>query len=58
MKLTAAIEAQIQHFLDGFYSIVPHSLIALFNEYELVSSFINCLVMFWLVFKPVNHLFS
>jgi len=37
MKLTAAIQAQIQHFLEGFYAIIPHSLIALFNEYELVS---------------------
>ncbi|XP_065916670.1 E3 ubiquitin-protein ligase HACE1-like isoform X2 [Dysidea avara] len=35
MKLTAAIQAQIQHFLEGFYGIIPHSLIALFNEYEL-----------------------
>jgi len=38
MKLTAAIQAQIQHFLEGFYGIIPHSLIALFNEYELVSA--------------------
>ena len=37
MKLTQAIEAQIRSFLDGFYEIIPHSLISLFDEYELVS---------------------
>ena len=37
MKLTQAIEAQIRSFLDGFYDIIPHSLISLFDEYELVS---------------------
>jgi len=46
MKLTAAIQAQIQHFLEGFYAIIPHSLIALFNEYELVSTYANvCIIV-------------
>ena len=37
MKLTQAIEAQIRSFLDGFYEVIPQSLISLFDEYELVS---------------------
>ena len=37
MKLTQAIEPQIRSFLDGFYEVIPQSLISLFDEYELVS---------------------
>ena len=37
MRMTQAIGTQIKAFTDGFYEIVPHHLISLFNEYELVS---------------------
>ena len=37
MRMTQAIGKQIESFLDGFYEIVPHKLISLFDEYELVS---------------------
>ena len=37
MRMTQAIGKQIRSFLDGFYEIVPHKLISLFDEYELVS---------------------
>lgn len=37
MRMTQAIGKQIQSFLEGFYEIVPHKLISLFDEYELVS---------------------
>ena len=33
--MTQAIGKQIESFLDGFYEIVPHKLISLFDEYEL-----------------------
>jgi E3 ubiquitin-protein ligase HACE1 len=36
VKLTEAIQEQIRSFLEGFYEIIPHSLISLFDEYELV----------------------
>ena len=35
--MTQAIGTQIRSFLDGFYGIIPHELISLFDEYELVS---------------------
>ena len=35
--MTQAIGTQINSFLDGFYGIIPHELISLFDEYELVS---------------------
>ncbi|KAA8495039.1 E3 ubiquitin-protein ligase UPL2 [Porphyridium purpureum] len=35
LRLTKAIEKQIEHFLAGFYDIVPREQIALFNECEL-----------------------
>ncbi len=38
MRMTQAIGRQISSFLEGFYEIVPHELISLFDEYELVST--------------------
>ncbi len=35
--MTQAIGKQIESFLSGFYEIVPHKLISLFDEFELVS---------------------
>ena len=37
MRMTQAIGLQIRSFMDGFYEVIPHSLISLFDEYELVS---------------------
>lgn len=37
MRMTQAIGRQIESFLSGFYEIVPHKLISLFDEFELVS---------------------
>ena len=37
MRMTQAIGPQIKSFMDGFHEIIPHSLISLFDEYELVS---------------------
>ena len=39
--MTQAIGAQISSFLEGFYEIIPHELISLFDEYELVSPAAN-----------------
>ena len=36
MRMTQAIGPQIRSFLDGFYEVIPHTLLALFDEYELV----------------------
>ena len=54
--MTQAIGAQIGSFLEGFYEIIPHELISLFDEYELVSSspHITCAVHALLTLK-VNH---
>lgn len=35
MKMTGAIQKQLQAFLDGFYSIIPKRFISIFNEQEL-----------------------
>jgi len=35
MKMTGAIQKQLNAFLDGFYSIIPKRLISIFNEQEL-----------------------
>lgn len=35
MKMTGAIQKQLQSFLDGFYSVIPKRLISIFNEQEL-----------------------
>ena len=43
--MTQAIGAQISSFLDGFYGIIPHELISLFDEYELVSQHFLSLVV-------------
>ena len=37
-RMTQAIGTQISSFLEGFYEIIPHELISLFDEYELVST--------------------
>ena len=37
MRMTQAIGPQIRSFMEGFREIIPHSLISLFDEYELVS---------------------
>jgi len=34
-KMTSAIRQQLQAFLEGFYEIIPKSLISIFNEQEL-----------------------
>ena len=34
--MTQAIGPQISSFTQGFYDVVPHKLISLFDEYELV----------------------
>ena len=39
MKMTRAIKPQIYSFLEGFHEFIPHSLVALFDEYELVGTF-------------------
>ena len=36
MRMTQAIGAQINSFLDGIYEMIPHPLVSLFDEYELV----------------------
>ena len=36
MRMMQAIGLQIRSFMDGFYEVIPHSLISLFDEYELV----------------------
>ena len=36
MRMTQAIGPQIKSFMEGFHEIIPHSLISLFDEYELV----------------------
>ncbi|XP_019853445.1 PREDICTED: E3 ubiquitin-protein ligase HACE1-like [Amphimedon queenslandica] len=35
MRMTQAIGHQINAFTEGFYEIIPHHLISLFDEYEL-----------------------
>jgi E3 ubiquitin-protein ligase HACE1 len=35
MRMTQAIGHQIKSFREGFHEIIPHSLISLFDEYEL-----------------------
>jgi E3 ubiquitin-protein ligase HACE1 len=35
MRMTQAIGPQIKSFMEGFHEIIPHSLISLFDEYEL-----------------------
>ena len=37
MRMTQAIGPQISSFKEGFYELIPHHLISLFDEYELVS---------------------
>ena len=44
MKMTKAIKPQIYSFLEGFHEFIPHSLVALFDEYELVC-FSNLLII-------------
>ena len=35
MKMTGSIRSQIKSFLDGFYEVIPKTLISIFNEQEL-----------------------
>ena len=35
MKMTGSIRSQIKSFLEGFYEVIPKSLISIFNEQEL-----------------------
>jgi hypothetical protein len=35
LKMTKAVEPQLQAFLEGFHEMVPRSLIAMFSDYEL-----------------------
>ncbi|KAK7107145.1 hypothetical protein V1264_015110 [Littorina saxatilis] len=35
LRMTRAIKPQIDSFLSGFHDYIPHSLVQLFNEYEL-----------------------
>eukprot|EP00794_Sanderia_malayensis_P015706 gene15706-17291_t len=35
LKMTQSIKRQIYSFLEGFHEFIPHSLVTLFNEYEL-----------------------
>lgn len=37
LRMTRAIQPQINGFLQGFHTFIPPSLIQLFDEYELVS---------------------
>lgn len=41
LRMTRAIKPQIDSFLSGFHDYIPHTLVQLFNEYELVSSVLN-----------------
>ena len=41
MRMTEAIGPQIEAFTEGFYELIPHHLISLFDEYELVSTLIR-----------------
>jgi len=34
-KMTRTIQSQIKAFKDGFYELIPHNLVAMFNELEL-----------------------
>ena len=43
MRMTQAIGPQIKSFMEGFHEIIPHALISLFDEYELVCPFQHCL---------------
>lgn len=38
LRMTRAIQPQINAFLQGFHMFIPPSLIQLFDEYELVST--------------------
>ena len=37
LRMTKGIRTQLYAFLEGFHEFIPHSLVSLFNEYELVS---------------------
>ena len=38
LRMTQAIKPQIESFLSGFHEYIPHGLVQLFDEYELVKS--------------------
>lgn len=35
MKMTGSVKSQIKSFLEGFYDVIPKTLISIFNEQEL-----------------------
>ena len=35
LKMTKAIQQQINYFLEGFYDVIPFHLISIFNEFQL-----------------------
>lgn len=66
LRMTRAIQPQINAFLQGFHTFIPASLIQLFDEYELVSlsplpfslfPFLLSVCLLWLVFFFFSHTF-
>lgn len=43
--MTQAIGHQIEAFTEGFYELIPHHLISLFDEYELVRDLLDEVIM-------------
>ena len=56
-RMTQAIGAQISSFLEGFYEIIPHELISLFDEYELVSpaAWTMYIVLMFLIYAKIYY---
>lgn len=68
LRMTRAIQPQINAFLHGFHTFIPASLIQLFDEYELVCqppqtslsfppfppSLIHCLLQFNILPVPLG----
>ena len=53
LRMTRAIKPQIDSFLSGFHDYIPHSLVQLFNEYELVRHFcLSLSVSLFFFIKP------
>ena len=44
LRMTKAIQPQIDSFLTGFHEFIPQALVQIFDEYELVSSYRPTLV--------------
>ena len=50
LRMTRAIQPQIDSFLSGFHQYIPQSLIQMFDEYELVNKSLIVILMlriFW-----------